>query len=197
MEYKRASELTFDPRPQMGNIFAEGFYEQGLKHFSKDTAKLAKALEHIFLLNSFYVAVEGGEIMAFIGCTAKKPPPIRLDKKILIRELGFIRGRIAVWGLNKYMVNHKYPFEMNANTGSIEFVATSAKHRGKGVAQGLLSHVMETEPFSEYVLEVVDNNASAVRLYEKLGFKEFKRTPSPSPKHAGFNFFVYMIRSSE
>jgi len=105
MKYIKASELSFDPRPQMGTIFAEGFYDQGLKYFAKDKEKLAKALEHIFVLENFYVAVDDKEIMAFVGCTDKKSPPIRLNKKILVRELGFICGRFALWGLNKYMVN--------------------------------------------------------------------------------------------
>ncbi|MCL2576894.1 MAG: GNAT family N-acetyltransferase [Defluviitaleaceae bacterium] len=192
MEFIKVNELSFDPRPQMGKIFAEGFYEfGGLKYFSKDKEKLARATEHIFLLEKFYAAVDGEEIMAFIGCTDKKPPPLKLDKKILIRELGFFRGRLAHWGLNKFSVNHKYPFEMSSQTGSIEIVATAPKHRGKGAAFGLLSYVMKTEPFSDYMLEVVDTNTPAIRLYEKLGFKEFMRKPSPTKK-TGFNFFVYM-----
>ena len=190
MEYMKASELAFDPRSQMGKIFADGFYEHGLKHFSKDKAKLAKALSHIFVLDSFFVAVEGEEIMAFVGCTAKKPPPVKLDKKTLIRELGIIRGRIANWGLNKFMVNHVYPFELSPQTGSIEFVATASEYRGKGAAFGLLSHVMEISPYSEFVLEVIDTNDPAIRLYEKLGYCEFIRTPAP--KGSGFNHFVYM-----
>jgi len=190
----KASDLTFDPRPQMSKIFADGFYDHGLKHFSKDKAKLAKAMEHIFDLSAFYVAVENEEILAFIGCTAKKPPPIKLDKKILIRELGFIRGRIAFWGLNKYMVNHTYPFELSPQTGSIEFVVTATEHRGKGVAYGLLSYVMEVSQFEDYVLEVIDINATAIRLYERLGYSEIKRTPAI--KGSGFNFFVYMKTST-
>lgn len=189
MEYAKVSELTFDPRPQMGRIFADGFYDH-LKPFSKDKDKLARATAHIFVLNKFYAAVEHDTIMAFIGCTDRKPPPLKLDKKILKRELGFVRGGIANWGLNKFSVNHKYPFELSPQTGSIEFVATAPEHRGKGVAFGLLSHVMETEPFDEYVLEVVDANASAIRLYEKLDFNEFTRTSAP--KGSGFNHFVYM-----
>jgi ribosomal protein S18 acetylase RimI-like enzyme len=193
MQFTKMTALPFDPRPQISMIFADGFYEHGLKHFSKDKEKLARALAHSFVLENFYAAVEGDEIMAIIGCTDKKPPPMKLDKKILVRELGFFRGRVAFWGLNKFMVHHKYPFEMSPKTGSIEFVATASAHRGKGAAQGLLAYVMENEPFAEYVLEVIDTNAPAIRLYEKLGFKEFIRTKSPS-KHAGFNFFVYMKR---
>jgi len=193
MEYIKMDKLSFDPRAQMGKIFAEGFYEQGLKFLCKDKEKLARAFEHIFILEKFYAAVAGEEIMALVGCTEKKPPPYKLDKKIFIREIGFLRGRFAHWGFNMSSINHKYPFDMPINTGSVELVATAEKHRGKGAAFGLLDYVMRTEPFEDYVLETVDTNAPAIGLYEKLGFKEFMRKPAPTKK-AGFSHFVYMKR---
>jgi ribosomal protein S18 acetylase RimI-like enzyme len=75
-------------------------------------------------------------------------------------------------------------------------VATAAAHRGKGVSFDLLKYIHETMPYSEYILEVADTNASAIRLYEKLGYVEFTR--KPAHKKSGFNDFVYMklIRSS-
>jgi ribosomal protein S18 acetylase RimI-like enzyme len=195
MEYKRADQLPFDPRERMSRIFCEGFYDDGLKHFSKDKTKLTKAMSHIFDLSSFYAAAEGNEVMSIVGCTAKKPPPIKLDKKILIQELGFIRGRIAYWGLNKFIVDKPYPFEMTPQTGSIEFVAAAPEHKGKVATYGLLSYVTEMLPFSEYVLEVRDDNTPAIRLYEKLGFSEFMRVTAP--KGSGIKEFVYMSKGEK
>jgi len=63
-----------------------------------------------------------------------------------------------------------FPFEKTPHTGSIEFVATAPKRRGKGTAHGLLLYVMEMLPYEEYVLEVVIHNAPAVKLYEKFRF---------------------------
>ncbi|MCL2387768.1 MAG: GNAT family N-acetyltransferase, partial [Defluviitaleaceae bacterium] len=166
MEFVKASDLPFNPREQIAKIFAEGFYEHGLSSFSKDKAKLAKAFAHSFVLNSFYVAVEGEEIMSLVGCTDKKPPPLQMDKKFLIKELGFIRGRIAYWGVNKFVVNKPYPFEMLPQEGSIEFVAAASEHKGKGATYGLLSYVMEASPFNSHVLEVIDHNEPAIKLYE-------------------------------
>ena len=74
-------------------------------------------------------------------------------------------------------------------------MATAAAYRGRGVGQGLLSHVMAAEPYSEYVLEVIDTNAPAIRLYEKLGYREFTRTPAV--KGSGFNYYVYMKAARE
>ena len=190
MEYLKADQVSFDPRPQMSRIFVEGFYDHGLKHFSKDKATLAKAMAHIFDLSRFYLAMADGQIAAMIGCTDKKPPPIKLNKTILVKELGLLRGQIAYRGLTKYIINHPYPFELSPQTGSIEFVATAPEHRGKGAAFGLLSHIMQTLPYTAYVLEVIDHNTPAIRLYQKLGFAEFKRTPAP--KRSGFKHYIYM-----
>lgn len=192
MEFIKADKLPFDPRPQMGEIFTEGFY-QWLKYFSKDKGKLSRALTHIFKPEYFFAAVENGEIMAITACTDRKTPPIKLDKKELCQNLGFIGGRITFVLLNKYLVNNPYPFELSPQTGSIEFVATAPKYRGKGAAYGLISHIMETFPYDVYVLEVADNNTAAVRLYEKLGFVTFKQVKAH--KRGGFDYFLYMRRS--
>jgi len=187
-----ASKLSFDPRPQIAAIFADGFYEDGLKYFSKNKAKLAKALAPMFVLDRFYIAAEGSEILAIVACVDKKPPPLKLNKQILVKELGLFRGRLAHWGLGKFIINKPFPFEKSPQTGSIEFVATAAEHRGKGAAFGLLSFVIDTLPFDKYVLEVISHNTAAIKLYEKLGFCEFMRVPGT--KGSGIPYFVYMKR---
>jgi ribosomal protein S18 acetylase RimI-like enzyme len=189
MEYFKADKLMFDPRPQMGRIFVEGFY-QWLKYFSKDKEKLALALEHIFDLSHFYVAAQGDEVIAVTACTNGKSPPISLDRKVLCKVLGLVSGQMAYTMLNRYLVNHPYPFEVEPQTGSIEFVATAPGHRGKGAAFGLIWHVMEATPYDGYVLEVADNNTPAVQLYKKLGFVEFKKVSAP--KKGGFDYLLYM-----
>lgn len=192
MDFSRANELSFDPHPQMGRIFVEGFY-QWLKYFSKDKEKLSRAMAHIFILDCFYLAVEGDKIAAITACTDGKSPPVKLDKKTLCQTLGFIGGRMAYMMLSKHLVSHPYPFEIMPQTGSIEFVATAPEFRGKGAAFGLIKHLMNAASCSEYVLEVADNNTAAVKLYEKLGFTEFKRTPAP--KQGGFEHFLYMRKA--
>jgi len=194
MQLAKASDLPFNPRAQMAEIFTEGFYDQGIKFFSKDKAKLARAFAHMFILDGFYVAHDGENIMGFVGVAEKKPPPIKLNKRTLTHELGFFRGWLAYWGLNRFSINNPYPFEMDAQTASIEFVATAPAYRGRGVASQLLTHAMQDFVFNKYVLEVVDTNPGAISVYKKLGFVEFQRKPSPAPKRSGFNYFVYMRR---
>jgi len=190
--YKRADELDFDPRLQMGMIFAEGFY-QWLQYFSKDKEKLARGAAHFFDLSQFFVALHGDEIAAIVACTDGRKP-ITLDRRILCKELGFFRGRLAYTMLKKNVIENAYPFPLNGDMGSIEFVVSSTKYRRMGSTHGLLTYVMETMPYKDYVLEVVDTNTGAIALYEKLGFTEIQRIAEKHEKRSGFAYKIYMKR---
>ena len=191
MQYVKASEYAGNARPQMSRVFAQAFYSSGLNQICKDVDKLARAFEHTFILEHFYLAVNGEEIVGMAACSKRTPPPVKFEKNILTREFGFLRGGITYLVLNKHIVNVVYPFELAEEAGMIDFVATAPQHQGKGVAAGLLTHVMQAEPYAEYVLEVGDTNPAA-RLYKKLGFEEFVR--GPAPKGSGFNHMLYMCR---
>ena len=84
-----------------------------------------------------------------------------------------------------------YPFEMKPDMGYVEFVATSEELRGRGVASNLINYFIEFPEYKEYVLEVADTNKSAVSLYEKLDFKEFKRIEMKNKKQSGVNYLLY------
>ncbi|SES03248.1 Acetyltransferase (GNAT) family protein [Gracilibacillus ureilyticus] len=80
---------------------------------------------------------------------------------------------------------------------SIEFVATSSAFRGKGVATAIMSYLLTLHEYDYYILEVADTNTNAVKLYEKLGFMEFKRVKQKFSKKAGINYRVYMKYEKE
>ncbi len=46
------------------------------------------------------------------------------------------------------------------------------ENRHKGIATSLMNEVIEKEEYSRIMLEVNENNNEALRLYNKLGFKE-------------------------
>lgn len=75
---------------------------------------------------------------------------------------------------------------------SVEFVATSSKFRGKGVATAIMNDLFSLQEYEHYVLEVAGTNTSAVKLYEKLWLKEFKRIKQKFSKISGINYRVYM-----
>lgn len=46
------------------------------------------------------------------------------------------------------------------------------ENRRKGIATELMNKMIQEENYSRIMLEVNENNDSAIRLYNKLGFKE-------------------------
>lgn len=191
MEIKRAGEAGEKARKKISDIFVGGFI-QWLQYFSKDAEKLSRAFAHMFVLEAFYVAVIDGKFAGIAACTDGKTPPVRLQSKELRRHLGFVMGSIAGMVLKKELENHPYPFPIEPGTGSVEFVATDGNHRGKGVASAIIRHIISDNSYGAYVLEVADTNTPAIRLYEKIGFREFLRVPHKKSKQSGVNHLVYM-----
>lgn len=196
MEIKRANEIGESARKKVSDIFVNGFI-QWLQYFSKDTEKLSLAFAHMFILEAFYVGVADGELAGIAACTDGKEPPIRLQPRELRRHLGFIKGSIAGMVLKRELENHPYPFPIEPGTGSIEFVATDGNYRGQGVASAIIRHIILNTSYRAYVLEVADTNTPAIRLYEKLGFREFLRIPHKPSQQSGVNHLVYMKYEKE
>lgn len=191
-----STECRKDPRMEMSRIFVDGFY-QWLKFFSKDKKKLAKAFSHAFQLDVFHLAIIDQEIAGMTALNDGSKPTLILDKKELRKHLGFIRGSIAFKVLKYEFEEKQYPFPSEVGLGYIEFVATSENYRHMGVASTLIQSLLETARFTSYALEVADTNSHAVRLYQKLGFKEFMRVEMKHKKRSGVNYLIYMKRTEE
>src|SRR5690625_1507185 len=186
----KANQTDLDVRKQMGEVFAEGF-TQWFGYFSKDTHIIAKAFAHMFILDQFYVAIANGEIAGVTACTDGTKKSVRLNKKELRSHLGFFKGSMAGIFLKKEFEASYEDFP--PNTGSIEFVGTAPKFRGQGVASQIIEHIIEHTPYNDFVIdEVADTNIPAMRLYEKLGFEEYKRKSMPEKmaKRNGINHLL-------
>jgi ribosomal protein S18 acetylase RimI-like enzyme len=188
MDYIKA---TNEMKPQISRVFVDGFY-QWLHYFSKDKAKLTRALAHMFNTDCFFVAIENGDVIAITACAAKGQQCVRLKRRVFIKHLGFIRGNIAYAMLHKEFEVKSYPITISENTGAIEFVAVASEHRGKGVAANLIQNIFSVTDFREYILEVADTNTAAVNLYKRLGFSDVLRVPQKHTKQSGINALVYM-----
>jgi ribosomal protein S18 acetylase RimI-like enzyme len=189
IEIKKANELGESSRKQISEIFVEGFGDLH-SFFSKDRRKLAIAFEHMFVLDVFYVALVDGEIAGITACTDGKIMPINHSKKELKNHLGFLKGTFAYSVFKREF--QKPPIEVGGKKAWIEFVATSAKYRGKGVATAIMNHIFTLSQYNEYILVVADNNTNALKMYEKLGYKEFKRIKHKYSKYSGIDHMIYM-----
>lgn len=186
----RADQTELDVRSQMSEIFADGF-TQWLGFFSKDRNKIAKAFAHIFVLNQFYLAMSGDEVAAMAACTDGTELSVRLNTKQLIKHLGYYKGILAGLMLKReFQVPFKNP---TCDKCSIEFVGTAFEFRGQGAASQVITHILESKSYNEYLIEeVADTNIPAMKLYEKLGFKEYKRKAFPEKlaKKNGINHLI-------
>ena len=191
LKITRADLVTgIDVRMGIARIFGEGF-AQWLGFFSKNPATIAAAFAHAFQLDRFYVAVSGGEVAGMAACTDCRCVSMRLDSRELRKHFGWYKGSIAGIALKK---EFEAPFlDQPPRAGSIEFVGTSSKYRGQGVATQILRTIIETAGFETYLIEeVADTNIPAMNLYSKLGFVEYKSKPVPEKrrKKLGINRFV-------
>ncbi|UVI27748.1 GNAT family N-acetyltransferase [Paenibacillus spongiae] len=130
-----------------------------------------------------------GEIVGILACSNNRRRAMTVDKPSLKQAFGFLKGNLAYDSLDKEF-NAPLPFE--DETGYIECVATSERARGKGVSTALFKHVMQELPYRNYILEVVDTNSTAIRLYKKLGFEEFKRKREKLSRLKGFKERIYL-----
>lgn len=189
IEIKPAGDCGEGTRRRISEVFVDG-YGQHLAFFSKDHHKLAQALEHMFVLDVFYVALVDGAIAGIAACTDGKIKSITSDSRELIKHLGFFKGILA--SIVFKQVLEKPHIITGDRIAWVELVATAAKYRGQGVASAIMSYLFTLPQYDEYVLEVADTNANAVRLYQKIGFREFKRVKHKHSRLSGVNYLIYM-----
>lgn len=175
-------------RLQVSQVFVDA-YEHDLAFFSKDQRLLAQAFVSSFCEDVFFVAEIGGEVVGILACATSKQRAIHLNRASLMSAFGFIKGRLAYRILNREFAA---PLPYGEEVGYIESVATKQLARGKGVASALVRYVIEQQEYQRFVLEVLDTNTNAFRLYEKLGFKVFLRKKERFAKMKGFTERIYM-----
>lgn len=183
------AELGDEEARQVADIFVEGFYDS-LRIFSADSGKLAKALMHAMVKEQFFVALEEGKVLGMFAYSAGRKRPFRFNRAVLRRELGWLRGTLFY---NLVRQELEKPLELADRQCYFEAVATAKEARGQGVASRLNDELVIRLGYEDYILEVVDTNIAAIRLYEKLGYVEFRRKPQRwFRKQAGFNARIYM-----
>ncbi len=185
---RRLADYDQDVRYETANVFVEAYYEN-LSLFAKDKERIMNAFKSTFCPEVFYLAEVEGEVVGILACANNRQRAMHIDKDSMKKHFGFVKGNLAYYFMkNEFNTPLTYPDD----TGYIECVATSEKARGRGVCTALLQYVMQELPYRQFVLEVVDTNQTAYRLYKKVGFSEFRRKPEKFSKFKGFRERIYM-----
>lgn len=177
-----------DVHREAAAVFVDGYYPE-LSFLSKDRETLIDAFRKIICADVFYVATLDREIVGILACSDNRMRAMKIDPAIWRQAFGFVKGTIS-YAVMKGEFNR--PLTYPDDTGYIECVATAVSARGKGVSTALFRHVLENARYRRYVLEVVDTNDTACRLYKKLGFAEIERKKERFSKLKGFHERIYM-----
>ncbi len=183
-----AKELGDTAKKRISEIFVDAFGHH-LSFFSKDKNKLAEALEHMFVLDVFHVALIKGEIAGMAACTSSDIHSVNHDRSELRKHFGIYKGTIANVVFKR---EFQKPVKVGKRTALIEFFATDPKYRRRGVATAIMNHLLSLPQYDEYILEVTNTDPQIIRLYEKLGFKEFERIKQKYSRLSGLDYMVYM-----
>jgi ribosomal protein S18 acetylase RimI-like enzyme len=188
IQIKPMVDYCHDISKEVTSIFVMAYYDE-LKTISKSKDKLEQAFSTAIQKEFFYVAEYHQKIVGILACTTNKKRALLINKSTFQKSLGFFKGFLFYLFLKEeFKKDLPYPNEV----GYIECVATLPSARGKGVATALLHYVLTDLPMKHYLLEVVDTNKRAIRIYEKAGFKETHRKKTKFPKLKGFNEKIYM-----
>ncbi|GGL01801.1 GNAT family N-acetyltransferase [Nocardia jinanensis] len=190
IEIVTGRELGEDYRRPITEVFADAFGPD-FSYFAKSTAQLTDTFEHMLVLDLFYVALVDGRPAGITACTDGRQQCVAPNGGQLRKHLGPVNGTIAHFVFRREFL--RTIREAGDATASLEFVGTSSRHQGRGVATALLTHLLALPRYSEYLLEdIADTNSTALALYERLGFVEYKRRNVRHTKRTGINHYISM-----
>lgn len=137
---------------------------------------------------------EGGALVGLAGIGVRGRTFSHIRFSALVREFGVL-GAVPRWLRSLLEDLFARP---RAREWRIEVLAVDERSRGTGVGTALLTAVIdaaEREGARAVVLEVVDTNERARRLYERLGFRHAFTLPTgPLTAGAGYRAVHFLRR---
>ncbi|WP_280425844.1 GNAT family N-acetyltransferase [Nocardia carnea] len=187
---ERADSLGEGYRRRITEVYVRSFAPDFVA-FSRNTRTLADALEHMLVLERFYVALVDGEPAGLASLTEDDQTLFAPRWRAIRHHLGLPRGLLGYLVIRKWFMAPSV--DARPGRAEIGFVATEPAYQGRGVATALLRHLVGLPGYREYVLEdIKDTNAAALGVYTKLGFRVYKRKKVGFARRAGFTELVSM-----
>lgn len=187
IEIKRLNELSFDRTEEVAQFMLKEF-KSVLNSICKQDEALVRLLHHAIEEEQCFVALDNGKIIGMVGVSTPVKGALEVSLKETQKFLGLIDGLKFYFTMVKTGVRLQ-PYQIYINT-----LAVDEMYRRHKVATRLLEECMQKSCATEYLLDVLDVNTAAIRLYESMGFKVFKRKKQLFAKQAGFNEWLYMSK---
>lgn len=192
IEVRRMDAYDRDIRDEVIGVILDGYFED-LSLFSRRRHDFVTAFRDHIRAERFYVAELEDRIVGVLACTDNTGRALVANGPSFRRGLGRVRGTIAARVLGRQF---NPPLDFDDDTGYVEWVATSGHARGQGVSTALFRHLMQASAYRTLVLEVIDSNENARRLYARLGFVEYERKPARGLQKLSFTERYLMRWSS-
>ena len=155
-------------RHQAAIICYEGFRSQ-IERLIGSQQKGIALLEHSLDTELGLTAQIQGKLVGFVGLQYENRPFFQSERSHCIREFGLLRGLLIF-----LLFNNPSPTKILPDEMLIAVIVVDASMRGKGVGTLLMQAAFEVAQQNQcraVVLDVIDTNPDARRLYERLGFK--------------------------
>lgn len=168
-----------EQRPNVTAIFVDAYYDD-LKQITPDRSVLITLFLNSLLFDRFYGAFAEGELVGIFALTDSRERFMRLQLGHFLKHLGPIRGYFTYLALK---AEFQRTSALQKEGSRIEAVAVAKHHRGQGIATTMMKYAMEHNNYLE--LDVLERNASAFVLYNRLGFSVFRVDENKKSAHGG------------
>ncbi|WP_291563505.1 MULTISPECIES: GNAT family N-acetyltransferase [unclassified Clostridium] len=170
------SDLHETKKRETVELFVDGF--RNIFLFTENKFELIELFLPSLDTSMIYVCCYKEKIVGVIGIGTNKKRVFCFDIQVCQKIFGKIRGMMIYKQLKMIA---ETPAVKNDSDLYIDYLTTDTDMRGKGIATKLLDFACQLPEYDECYLEVLSKNTNAKRLYEKLGFKVYKKS---------FNFFT-------
>ena len=153
-----------------------------------------KSFENCFDLNKYYVVLLDEEVIG-IGACSDGASSMSFKKNDFCTHLGSEMGERLYEYLKVIFEERDYAFEMDEKCGMIEFVAIKEVYRNKKIGYIMANHIMCDNEYDRYLAKVGDNNLSARKVLDNIGFEIFdeESATGKEKEDVGVNNYLYMI----
>lgn len=190
IEIQCLAKLHPNKRYEVAQFIVEQFNDL-FSGICKDKERLSSLFEQALVESQCFVAIDKNQIIGVITISSSNRASLVISRQKVQQILGQIRG----WMF--YLNVMQEPLVLKQNDIYISTLAVHKGYRRKGIATQLLNCVMNEYPQNQYLLEVIDVNKRAIKLYESLGFQVFKRRKQRFAKQARFNERLYMKKKGQ
>ncbi len=180
-------ELSEEQKYAVVEIFIDGFGH--FMTFTKDRDKLRTILYHAINPVWTYALVEDEAVLGMLALATNKIRPIKFDKDVCVDLFGRFKGILLQKEMNAIFQSQVVKEDYDLY---IDVLATSVQSRRKGVATRLLEFGFNLPGYTNYYIEVMSKNIDAKRLYEKVGFVEYKKSRITPSVLKGFGYPIKM-----